>query len=139
MVRSEIKLAFWAWATLTTATPLPVRLETRSDLTSHIANIHISKQEPVEGAVSFTYGSCESQSRDDAHHVIAEVDELNGSRLVWVIPRKAKTNGCISAWSESHALLGRSEPQMLHKVKRRAPQKRSSCTVSLLDCTHFNS
>ncbi|KAI9172171.1 l-amino-acid oxidase [Paramyrothecium foliicola] len=135
MVPSPAKLALWAGAALSTASSLPFHLETRSELTSHLANVHVSRQRSVDGAVSFTYGSCQAQSRDASHHTIGEYDKFLGSRIVWVIPRGTQSDGCISAWDEGGVLVGRSEPQKLHRVKRRALQKRSKCSIPMTNAT----
>lgn len=110
---------------------LPIRLETRTALSSRAANIHVSYDRAVDGLVEFTYGSCagpqdlrraDSQSH---HHVIGRHLSSTAAaaaphRLVWVIPEDAPAGGCISAWSSGAGdddsegvLLGRSEPQAL--------------------------
>lgn len=100
----------------------PVRLETRSELNSRAANIHISSDEGVEGVISFTYGSCLDLSDADSHHLISRhVHSASKDRLVWLIPEDAFSGGCMSAWGSDGSLLGRSEPQQLashHSRKR---------------------
>ena len=131
MRQSLVSLPFWASLVLSAATSYPVKLETRGDLTSHLTNVHISFSKIIDGAVTFTYGSCTTQSRHEAHHIIGESEGQDFSRLVWVIPRDAQTEGCISAWTKAGSLVGRSESQRLHKVKRRAPQKRDDRKLDL--------
>lgn len=102
--------------------PYPVRIETRSQLTSRAANIHISYDKLIDGLVSFTYGSCHARSEADAHHTIGRHTHTSRTtdRLVWLIPEYAFPAGCISAWSvDDGALLGRSEPQQLASVRGR--------------------
>ncbi|KEY68452.1 hypothetical protein S7711_01226, partial [Stachybotrys chartarum IBT 7711] len=135
MAKSILALAFWAGSALAAAGPMPIHLETRGDLTSHLANIHLTHREVVEGDIHFTYGSCQSTSEDDIDHTIAYFPVEGASRLVWIIPRGADNDGCISAWRNDGLLVGRSEPQKLHRVKRRAPQKRSSTCIPMTNET----
>lgn len=101
----------------------PVRLETRTALSSRAANIHVSYDRVVDGLVDFTYGSCADRRQADSHHAIgrhAAPGAAAAHRLVWVIPEDALAGGCISAWSAgSGALLGRSEPQELASRRSR--------------------
>ncbi|KAH7326455.1 flavin-containing amine oxidoreductase [Stachybotrys elegans] len=127
MVSSFLKAALWASPVLGATSSLPIQLETRGDLTSHLANIHLSYNEPVEGAVHFSYGSCHAESDEDAHHSIGLFPVSEASRLVWIIPKGAENGGCISAWNASGDLVGRSDAQKLHRVRRRNPRKRSTC------------
>ncbi|KAF5007855.1 hypothetical protein FDECE_5770 [Fusarium decemcellulare] len=89
------------------ASSLPVRLETRGTPTSHLTNIYVTFEKAAEGALSFTYGLCESESRHEAHHTIAVTESTSISRLVWVIPTDSHDNGCISAWTSENVLIGR--------------------------------
>lgn len=110
---------------------LPVEIETRTALDSHLANIHLSVRDGAEAAavarspLSFTYGSCAAKREADAHHVIARStaaagDGSSGSRLVWRIPADAQARGCISAWdAATGALVGRSAPQEMHAERSR--------------------
>lgn len=127
-----------------------VRLETRSSLNSHVANVHVAYDAPVEGPVDFTYGPCDAETSRDAHHVVARSSPSSESgetqqhdRLVWVLPRDAESGGCLSAWgqdpdagasSSSSKLLGRSKPQKfhdeLHLSKRSTISKRGKRNVS---------
>ncbi|KAF6826931.1 l-amino acid oxidase [Colletotrichum plurivorum] len=118
-------LSFAAGSALAAASGLPLKLETRSAVTSRVSNVHLSVREPVEGPVTFTYGSCRGVSLDDAHHTIVESEVKDSERLVWVLPEDAETDGCISAWNSSGSLVGRSEPQTLHHSWKRRAQKRS--------------
>ncbi|KLU85738.1 hypothetical protein MAPG_04758 [Magnaporthiopsis poae ATCC 64411] len=109
---------------------LPVEIETRTALDSHLANIHLSVRDGPAAAVarsplSFTYGSCAAKREADAHHVIARSTAAAGegsssSRLVWRIPADAQARGCISAWdAATGALVGRSAPQEMHAERSR--------------------
>ncbi|KAL0935707.1 L-amino-acid oxidase [Colletotrichum truncatum] len=118
-------LSFVAGSALAAASGLPLKLETRSAVTSRVSNIHLTIEEPLEGAVTFTYGSCRGISLDDAHHTIAKSEVRNSQRLVWVLPENAYSEGCISAWGSSGSLIGRSEPQTLHHSWKRRAQKRA--------------
>jgi hypothetical protein len=106
---------------------LPVKLDTRSPVTSRLANVHFSTERTIEGPVSVTYGPCSSTSPLDAHHLVGEVEVIRGfsKRLVWVLPEIAETGGCLSAWSSSGTLLGRSVPQELENRHLRRAQKRA--------------
>lgn len=109
-----------------------VHIETREPLTSHLANIHVRFAQPTTESLTFTYGSCTSKSQSDAHHTIATTDSVRVSRLAWAIPVGTHDKGCISAWKRDGSLVGRSEVQKLHRVKRRAPQKRDKGKLILI-------
>lgn len=99
----------------------PVRLETRSQLNTRAANIHVSFDKAVDDILSFTYGSCLDQSPLDSHHIVSRHSPSGGAtdRLVWIIPEDAFSGGCLSAWSSQGTLLGRSEPQQLASQRSR--------------------
>lgn len=78
-----------------------------------VASVHVNVTGAVDGTVSFTYGPCGSRAHTDAHHVIGSSPPTKAQRLVWIIPEGAESGGCISAWGESGALLGRSAPQTI--------------------------
>ncbi|KAI7781487.1 l-amino acid oxidase [Diaporthe eres] len=100
--------------------PHPVRLETRTELNSRAANIHVSYDRVVEGLIEFTYGSCLDKKQTDSHHVIARHNPSGAShRLVWVIPEDTFAGGCISAWDDTGSLVGRSETQQLASQRSR--------------------
>ncbi|KUI57332.1 L-amino-acid oxidase [Cytospora mali] len=101
----------------------PVHLETRSELNSRAANIHVSVDEGVKGIISFTYGSCLDLKETDSHHLISRhAHSTSTDRLVWLIPEDASSGGCMSAWGSDGSLLGRSEPQQL--ASRRGRKRR---------------
>ncbi|KAG5988818.1 hypothetical protein E4U43_004625 [Claviceps pusilla] len=111
---------------------LPMQLSVRGELTTRLANVHVSTSRAVPGRVSFTHGSCTAQSQEDSHHVVssvesgvggAAVDSDGDARLVWIMPEDAPDGGCISAWNEKGALVGRSEPLELPKQKRKPKPK----------------
>ncbi|KAI8239781.1 L-amino-acid oxidase [Colletotrichum sp. SAR 10_96] len=118
-------LSFVAGSALVAASGLPLKLETRHAVTSRVSNIHLTIEEPVDGSVTFTYGPCRGVSLDDAHHTIVKSEVRDSQRLVWVLPEDAHSDGCISAWSVSGSLVGRSEPQTLHHSWKRRAAKRS--------------
>lgn len=120
-------LSFVAGSALAAASGLPMKLETRSAVTSRVSNIHITLEEPIEETVTFTYGSCRGASMRDAHHTIVKSEVRDSQRLVWVLPEDAATDGCISAWGVSGELKGRSEPQTLHHKWKRRALKRCKC------------
>jgi hypothetical protein len=107
------------------ATSSALRIETRSVLNSRVANVHVDYEDHADGPVTFTYGPCDSQSQDEADHLVARSNSdlsTNSRRLVWVLPRDVSSGGCISAWSQNSELLGRSVAQQVHDTSR---QKRS--------------
>ncbi|KAK2616445.1 hypothetical protein QQS21_000687 [Conoideocrella luteorostrata] len=103
---------------------LPIQLGVRSELTTRLANIHVQTSRQVNGPVTFSYGACTAQSQQDAHHVVSSTESgVRDSRLVWVIPEDAPSDGCISAWGEKGALVGRSKPQNLGQVIKKRDAK----------------
>lgn len=99
----------------------PVRLETRTQLSSRAANIYIFFDQPVEGAVAVSYGSCLDRQQADSHHGVIgrHIPSASVQRLVWLIPDEAFSGGCLSAWAEDGSLLGRSKPQRLASQRSR--------------------
>ncbi|EFW99432.1 L-amino acid oxidase [Grosmannia clavigera kw1407] len=118
---------------------LPVRLETRSQLSSHLANIHLVFDGAVDSLISVTYGSCTAASESDAHHLVSRGHHAGAERLVWIIPEDVESGGCLSAWSGlSGVLLGRSGPQhtgnvqsVKRTVQKSTMQKRSTSPHSI--------
>ncbi|KAF3000329.1 hypothetical protein E8E14_000124 [Neopestalotiopsis sp. 37M] len=114
---------------------LPVKIETRSKLDSHLANVHVRYDEAVEGDVTYTYGSCSAKELRDAHHVVGRSNHRNyDSRLVWLIPKDVTTEGCISAWSADGSLVGRSTSQSFQPNKR-AMKKRGEYSIAMTNET----
>ncbi|RYP38841.1 hypothetical protein DL767_002403 [Monosporascus sp. MG133] len=108
------------------AKSLPVHIETRTELSSRLANIHVSVDEEVRGPLTFTYGSCSSLDVRNAHHEIGRCQKTGTSRLVWIIPEDVqpdRSECCISAWDIEGNLVGRSENQRLKLRKRRMEQR----------------
>lgn len=101
-----------------------MKLELRSPVTSRVSNIHISLTESIEEPITFTYGSCQDSSVDASHHTIIKSEVRDSQRLVWLLPENAFSDGCVSAWSASGELKGRSEPQTLHHNWKRRVQKK---------------
>lgn len=105
---------------------LPVHIETRTELSSRLANIHVVVEEQFEGPITFTYGSCSDSDAHSAHHEIGQSPNAKSSRLVWIIPedvQSSESRGCISAWDTKGSLVGRSENQHL-KLRKRAVERR---------------
>lgn len=102
-----------------------MKLELRSPVTSRVSNIHISLTESIEEPITFTYGLCQDSSVDASHHTIIKSEVRDSQRLVWLLPEDAFSDGCVSAWSGSGELKGRSEPQTIHHNWKRRVQKRS--------------
>ncbi len=106
---------------------LPVQLETRSALTSRLANVHLSVARSVEGPITVAYGPCASSSVQDAHHILGQSggSASDSTRLVWVLPEDTGSGGCLSAWDSAGMLVGRSEPQTVHNSQKRRAEKRA--------------
>lgn len=103
----------------------PIRLETKKDIDSRIANIYLTYTHDVNDPHVFAYGPCESSRLLKTDYEIARRGAADDSdRLVWIIPTKAE-NGCLSAWSENGDLLGRSEPLTLRSKEKRSLEERS--------------
>ncbi|KAI1081438.1 flavin-containing amine oxidoreductase-domain containing protein [Whalleya microplaca] len=111
---------------------LPVHLETRSEHSSRLTNVHVSFKSLVEGIVTYTYGSCDSAQPHDAHHTVGRSTGAKDSRLVWILPEDVRSDGCISAWDQEDSLVGRSEPQRLGK---RRMKKRGAYSVEMTNAT----
>ncbi|KAJ4288857.1 hypothetical protein N0V88_007187 [Collariella sp. IMI 366227] len=107
---------------------LPVRLETRSAVTSRLANVHLNVDSSVDGPVTVTYGSCTAGSLQDAHHALGQTDanKSNSTRLVWVLPEDTESGGCLSAWDSAGGLVGRSKPQTIQNFQKRRAEKRAA-------------
>lgn len=114
-------------AAASTSQGLPVKLETRTAVTSRLANVHLSAEGPVDGPITVTYGPCSSSSAHDAHHIVGGPDggKTLSTRLVWVLPEDTESGGCISAWDSAGTLVGRSEPQHLQQRHKRRDKKRA--------------
>lgn len=115
---------------------LPVQLETRSAVTSRLANVHLSITRSIEGPITVVYGPCTSSSVRDAHHILGQSGggASDSTRLVWVVPEHTGSGGCLSAWDSAGMLVGRSEPQTVQNNQKLKAQKRacmcfSSCFV----------
>lgn len=109
---------------------LPIRLETRAFLNTHLANVHLMFDEPVDDLIKYTYGSCSSIGERDVHHAVGQ-GYSSHDRLVWVMPEDVTSGGCISAWSSSGALLGRSEKQQLDIRSKRGVLKRGFDSIGM--------
>lgn len=121
-----LSVAFLLGQAIASPSRLPVRLETKSSLDSGLANIHVYFDHVVEEALSFTYGSCSASHPRDSHHRVGRSLGPSVSRLVWIIPEDTETGGCLSAWTDSEVLVGRSEPKRLSLSRKRSLKKRDS-------------
>jgi hypothetical protein len=117
------------------AVALPVQLETRSAVTSRLANVHLSAARSVEYPISVTYGSCTSPFIQDVHHVLGKIHGSisDSTRLVWVLPEDTESGGCLSAWTTPGTLVGRSGPQMVQNLQKRRAEKRAGMCLQSLD------
>lgn len=107
--------------------PASIHLETRSQIDSQIANVHVTYLRPVEEEHIVTYGPCESLHPREAHHEVVKARSQGADRMVWIIPEDAVSGGCLSAWSSNSKLLGRSAP--VHMTNRRM-RKRDSIPMT---------
>ncbi|KXJ86598.1 flavin-containing amine oxidoreductase-domain containing protein [Microdochium bolleyi] len=116
---------------------LPIKLETRAELDSRLANIHVTVREQVQGGLTYTYGPCTGVDKRHAHHTISRAafsPEGASSRLVWVAPKDVPSGQCISAWDSTDKLVGRSSPQHFSdQLKRRKRSSPSSIEMNRED------
>ncbi|KAK4641344.1 hypothetical protein QC761_502760 [Podospora bellae-mahoneyi] len=109
----------------------PVRLETRHAVTSRLGNIHLFVERDVASPVTVSYGSCSSLSARDAHHTVGEIQgKRQETRLVWKLPERSESGGCLSAWNSAGQLLGRSEPQLLENRHAKRAEKRAAIAMT---------
>lgn len=99
-----------------------IQLETRTELDTGIANIHIEVLTPLTDTISVSYGSCDPLSPAETHHDIAKgVQALRSSRLVWVVPEGTPSHGCLTAWdSKTQVLVGKSRVLNLKPKRKRS-------------------
>lgn len=122
----------WIWllslvaiSTNATSNDLPLKLSVKIPLDSQSANVHISGVDNSAYPYTVSYGGCHSStSQHEAHHTISTVIEQDSDRLVWILPEDIPQNGCLSAWSVQHELVGRSEPLKINKYSRPWMKKR---------------
>lgn len=117
---------------LASTSRLPVKLETRSDLSSGLANVHISFSNLIDGVITYSYGRCDNTRHTEAHHTLGQTTNTKESRLVWVLPNGARFDGCISAWDQQGQLVGRSEPQ---RLSRRKLRRRGANSIEMTNAT----
>lgn len=103
---------------------LPVKLEVKAALNSRTANVHLLNADRSAYPFVVTYGGCHSTDQHEAHHTLSTVHEQDTDRLVWILPEDVNTSGCLSAWSASHELVGRSEQLTVNKDSRQWKKKR---------------
>lgn len=102
---------------LTYASIPAVHIDTQLAVNSRLANIHAVYRSSSIGPVTFTYGSCSAETEIDAHHTVARrISSEKPHRLVWVIPKDANSEDCLSVWDKYGRLLGRSVPQIFEDV-----------------------
>ncbi|KAI4117582.1 MAG: hypothetical protein LQ345_002213 [Seirophora villosa] len=120
-----LPFAILAPITLTTASDLPVKLEVRAALNSRSANIHLSQPHASLYPFTVTYGAChDSVKQHEQHHTVSEVIEPSADRLIWLLPSDINDRGCLSAWSSTSELVGRSRPLKVSKDSRQWTRKR---------------
>ena len=126
MLLDLLWLLFFLARCLSSPVGQSIRLETKRELDSHIANVHLTYTHDVNEPHAFAYGPCESNRLSETYHEIARRaagDDVD--RLVWIIPKETEDNGCLSAWSEDDVLLGKSSPLTLRRKQKRSLEERS--------------
>lgn len=119
-----LPFAILAAITLATASDLPVKLEVRAALNSRSANIHLSQPHASLYPFTVTYGACHgSVKQHEQHHTVSEVIERSADRLIWLLPSDISDRGCLSAWSSTSELVGRSRPLKVSKDSRQWTRK----------------
>lgn len=107
------------------AVDLPVKLEVRRVLDSRSTNIHLSQGGDTVYPFSVTYGACDSSEIVyEKYHDISIVHKQGTDRLIWLLPDGIQSSGCLSAWSSTDELVGRSEPLVINKNSRQWKKKR---------------
>lgn len=110
---------------IATSTGLPLKLSVIRPLDSPSANVHIASPATVAFPITVTYGECHpSASQHESHHTISIVASQAHDRLVWIIPEDIPSEGCLSAWSATHELIGRSESLQVYRDSRPWTKKR---------------
>lgn len=118
-------LSLVATSIVATTDNLPLKLAVRIPLDSQSANVHISRTPDSAYPFTVSYGGCHSStSEHEAHHVVSTVNDQGSDRLVWILPNDIPANGCLSAWSAQHKLVGRSEPLNVNKYSKLWMRKR---------------
>ncbi|KAI1171092.1 L-amino acid oxidase [Nemania sp. FL0916] len=109
---------------------LPVRVETRANLDSRLANVHVHIDGRVDTPVRYTYGGCSDDTSSHLHSAVGESSNSLTSRLVWVIPEDIAETGCISAWDSRGTLVGRSA-ELRPAAKKRQLKKRGPNSIPM--------
>lgn len=115
---SFVALAVASFAGSATAAPAP-RTEILNfkgpfevDVDS-LHNIHIDiTDRSFAGEIHVVYGDCESATRTSNDHSVIQTEVQHGqhpSRLVWIVPQDAASDGCLHGFS-GDKLIGRSAP-----------------------------
>ena len=111
--------------TIATSNDLPLRLAVKIPLDSRSANVHVHRVSDSVHPFTVSYGGCQSlNSQHETHHIVSTVTDQDSDRLVWILPDDIPTDGCLSAWSAQHELVGRSEPLRVHKYSKPWMRKR---------------
>ncbi|KAK0382911.1 hypothetical protein NLU13_8827 [Sarocladium strictum] len=87
-----------------------------------VHNIHLTYGDAFpHGSFRVVFGDCDMGSENDLHHEVTSLftdEESAPDRLVWLVPKDVRDNGCLHAFSNG-ALLGRSEPISLSEPLRK--------------------
>ena len=124
-VKSIWLLSLIATFTNAISNDLPLQLAVKIPLDSRSANVHIYRASNFVHPFTVSYGGCQSlSSQHETHHILSTVPNQDSDRLVWILPDDIPTDGCLSAWSAQHELVGRSEPLQVHKYSKPWMRKR---------------
>ena len=122
---SLIAICTVATCTVATSNDLPLKLAVKIPLDSRSANVHLYRVSHSVHPFTVSYGGCHSlSSQHETHHIVSTVTDQDSDRLVWILPDDIPTDGCLSAWSAQHELVGRSEPLKVHKHSKAWMRKR---------------
>lgn len=105
-----------------------IGISVKDTTASNIVNIHLKYPDAALKEHVFTYGDCGDLSYVSPDSTIAHVSGAikpgDDTRLVWVVPDDVSSGGCISAWEQNKALIGRSPPLALDGILRQSLAKR---------------
>jgi hypothetical protein len=78
-----------------------------------VHNVHIDyASSEFSGDLQMHYGNCEATEKSSTHHFIGRTEiseQARPKRFVWIVPKDAKSGGCLHAFS-GNEIVGRSSP-----------------------------
>ena len=117
----------------------PIKFQPIAGVTSDsLHNIHIQYgMKAFEGPLEIIYGACNLKRPRQQHHSLGRAEISSASlptRLVWVVPEDAQSEGCLHAFSGEN-LVGRSQPIIVRSPLRR---RQSIADVADIDGPWFD-